>query len=468
MPKIISMDNIQRFVNTPDNSIKRAHYQSQRKRFTSIFRIQIKGGDRLQRQLEPRPISYGIDESGKKKCPNCQRMIPVIDRGLGSTITRGCSAPLLVGTSANYLLLTLHLWSRPNPHFKIIRWQIAPFAFRRTRVNAVPPEKMSLSISFDLYQNKLPSNRLASTLEMSILRRFLDKLQAELATRTNRAKNRGNHHISRIIRAKIKNYQAGPIISVPPKVQKSSSPKAGNVNSNVRAAIMLAGKGNYRKAMERLMSSGFVAHGPNCTTLNMLDMQFQSITQSGSFLTGGKPRLLVHRWLQQYVDQTVVGTPYPIAAARISQIAWVALMRDNGRAILASLENSAVAVATDAIVSPPEPHMFTENDVLSFHRTNMGRRTLTALTAETDQQETINEVVREKRGSFDCTEYLKMTSTKMRETDSEEEYCESFNVFDKEKNGFTSAFELRQIMTNLRGKFTDDKELQNFKETRLN
>ncbi|KAI0983679.1 hypothetical protein GJ496_009613 [Pomphorhynchus laevis] len=52
----------------------------------------------------------------------------------------------------------------------------------------------------------------------------------------------------------------------------------------------------------------------------------------------------------------------------------------NVRAILASLENSKLAAATAAIVSPPEPHMFTENDVLSFHRTNLGRRNLTSLT----------------------------------------------------------------------------------------
>ncbi|KAI0977731.1 hypothetical protein GJ496_010125 [Pomphorhynchus laevis] len=120
----------------------------------------------------------------------------------------------------------------------------------------------------------------------------------------------------------------------------------------------------------------------------------------------------------------------------------------------ALLENREVAVATVAIVSTPEPHMFTENDVLSFHRTNLGRRNLTSLTTETDLQETINEAVAENKGSFDFTESIKMTGTKMRDTDSKEEYCESFK--------------LRQIMTNLKGKLTDDKELQNFEETRVN
>ncbi|KAI0984486.1 hypothetical protein GJ496_009575 [Pomphorhynchus laevis] len=77
----------------------------------------------------------------------------------------------------------------------------------------------------------------------------------------------------------------------------------------------------------------------------------------------------------------------------------------------------------------PEPHLFTENDVLSFHRTNLGRRNLTSLTTETDLQETINEVVAENKGSFDFTKSLKMTGTKIREADSKEENCESFKVF---------------------------------------
>ncbi|KAI0986162.1 hypothetical protein GJ496_006967 [Pomphorhynchus laevis] len=72
-----------------------------------------------------------------------------------------------------------------------------------------------------------------------------------------------------------------------------------------------------------------------------------------------------------------------------------------------------------------------------------------SLMTKTDLQDTINEVVSENKGSFDFTESLKMTRTKMRETDSEEEYCESFKVFDKDEIDSTSASNLRQIMTNL-------------------
>ncbi|KAI0979166.1 hypothetical protein GJ496_011426 [Pomphorhynchus laevis] len=43
----------------------------------------------------------------------------------------------------------------------------------------------------------------------------------------------------------------------------------------------------------------------------------------------------------------------------------------------------------------------------------------------------------DNKGSFDFTESLKMTCTKMRETDSEEEYCESFKILDKDENGIT-------------------------------
>ncbi|KAI0986323.1 hypothetical protein GJ496_005530 [Pomphorhynchus laevis] len=101
----------------------------------------------------------------------------------------------------------------------------------------------------------------------------------------------------------------------------------------------------------------------------------------------------------------------------------------NAQAILASLENSEVAIATTAI-------------------------------------ETIKEVVAENKRCFDFTESINTTGTKMRETDNEEEYCESFKVFNRYDNGFTSASEIRQFMTNLGGKLTDDKELQNFKETK--
>ncbi|KAI0981584.1 hypothetical protein GJ496_002899 [Pomphorhynchus laevis] len=70
--------------------------------------------------------------------------------------------------------------------------------------------------------------------------------------------------------------------------------------------------------------------------------------------------------------------------------------------------------------------------VISSHKPR--QRNLTSLTTETDLQKAINEAVAENKESFDFTESLKMTGTKMRKTDSEEEYCESLKVFDKGEN----------------------------------
>jgi len=68
----------------------------------------------------------------------------------------------------------------------------------------------------------------------------------------------------------------------------------------------------------------------------------------------------------------------------------------------------------------------------------------------------INEVDLEGNGTIDFPEFLSMMARKMKETDSEEEILEAFKVFDKDGNGFISAAELRDIMTNLGEKLTDE------------
>ena len=45
----------------------------------------------------------------------------------------------------------------------------------------------------------------------------------------------------------------------------------------------------------------------------------------------------------------------------------------------------------------------------------------------------------------------------MKNTDTEEELIEAFNVFDREGNGLISAAELRHVITNLGKKLTDEK-----------
>ena len=49
-----------------------------------------------------------------------------------------------------------------------------------------------------------------------------------------------------------------------------------------------------------------------------------------------------------------------------------------------------------------------------------------------------------------------MMAKKMKDTDSEDEIREAFQVFDKDGNGFISAAELRHVMTNLGEKLTDE------------
>uniref|UniRef100_A0A8C4SIW1 EF-hand domain-containing protein n=1 Tax=Erpetoichthys calabaricus TaxID=27687 RepID=A0A8C4SIW1_ERPCA len=44
----------------------------------------------------------------------------------------------------------------------------------------------------------------------------------------------------------------------------------------------------------------------------------------------------------------------------------------------------------------------------------------------------------------------------MKDTDTEEEMHEAFNVFDKDGNGSISAAELQQVITNLGEKLTDE------------
>lgn len=52
-------------------------------------------------------------------------------------------------------------------------------------------------------------------------------------------------------------------------------------------------------------------------------------------------------------------------------------------------------------------------------------------------------------GSIKFPDFLNLMVRKMRETDTEEELIEAFQVFDREGNGLITAQELRHVMTNL-------------------
>jgi Ca2+-binding EF-hand superfamily protein len=47
-------------------------------------------------------------------------------------------------------------------------------------------------------------------------------------------------------------------------------------------------------------------------------------------------------------------------------------------------------------------------------------------------------------------------SRKLKETDTEEELIESFKVFDKDGDGLIAIWELREVLSNLGEKLTDD------------
>ena len=77
---------------------------------------------------------------------------------------------------------------------------------------------------------------------------------------------------------------------------------------------------------------------------------------------------------------------------------------------------------------------------------------------EAELQDLINEFDIDGDGSIDFPEFLSMMAHKMKENNSEEDIRETFQVFDKDGNGFISAAELWQVMT-IVGKNLTNKEV---------
>merc|ERR1711976_403676 len=75
---------------------------------------------------------------------------------------------------------------------------------------------------------------------------------------------------------------------------------------------------------------------------------------------------------------------------------------------------------------------------------------------EAELQDMINEVDADGNGTIDFPEFLSLMARKIKDTDTEEELREAFKVFDRDGNQLISAAELRQVMTTLGEKLTDE------------
>ncbi|CAG5114710.1 unnamed protein product, partial [Candidula unifasciata] len=75
---------------------------------------------------------------------------------------------------------------------------------------------------------------------------------------------------------------------------------------------------------------------------------------------------------------------------------------------------------------------------------------------ETELQDMINEVDADGSGAIDFPEFLTMMSRKLNALDQEQEIRQAFEVFDKDKNGFISRSELKQVMATLGEKLSEE------------
>ncbi|TKV91686.1 hypothetical protein SEVIR_9G113600v4 [Setaria viridis] len=83
---------------------------------------------------------------------------------------------------------------------------------------------------------------------------------------------------------------------------------------------------------------------------------------------------------------------------------------------------------------------------------------------EPELQAMIKDVDADGNGSIDFHEFLNLMAHKLKDTDSEEKLREAFDVIDKDGDGYISAAELRQVMTNLGEKVTDQEVKEMIRE----
>lgn len=86
---------------------------------------------------------------------------------------------------------------------------------------------------------------------------------------------------------------------------------------------------------------------------------------------------------------------------------------------------------------------------------------------EFELQDMINEVDADGNGTLDFTEFVGLMARKTKELDTEDEFIEAFRVFDRDGNGFVSAAELRDVLTSMGEKMTDEEVDEMIKEANL-
>lgn len=76
--------------------------------------------------------------------------------------------------------------------------------------------------------------------------------------------------------------------------------------------------------------------------------------------------------------------------------------------------------------------------------------------SEAEVKELAKEVDPKGVGTIDFPDFLSLMIRKTKETDSNKEVIEAFKVFDKNNDGYITAFELKHIMHNIGEKLSDE------------